>query len=86
MTKEEAKDYIVEVLLDAASATGGKAALGREFGVDPSAVSQWLRRRRFPVKLVPRMAQLAGEKHAQEKVTRAILVQSWPEFGGQRGA
>jgi transcriptional regulator with XRE-family HTH domain len=86
MTKEEAKDYIVEVLLDAAAAKGGKAELAREFGLDPSAISQWLRRKRFPVKLVPRVAQLVGKKHTQEKITRAILVQSWPEFGGQKGA
>lgn len=84
MTKETAQEYILTVLLDAATAAGGKSALAREFGVRPAAVSQWLKRRRFPVRLAYRMQKLVGDKHDLGAITKAILIQTWPQ-GAEKG-
>lgn len=83
MTKEEAREYTLQVLLDAATILGSKAALAQEFGLKPAAISQWIKRRRFPVRLAYRMSKIVGKKHSLEAITRAVLIQSFPKGVGE---
>jgi hypothetical protein len=76
MTKEEGREYTLRVLLDAVSVLGSKAALAREFDLKPAAISQWVKRRRFPVRLAYRMSKIVGKKLSPQMITKALLVQA----------
>ena len=85
MTLEKAHDYIMRVVIDAAIELGSKQALARHFGVRPAAVSQWIRRRRFPSQNTWKMHQLVAERHKLEDIQRAMfLIEYSPER--QKGA
>jgi hypothetical protein len=85
MTLEKAHDYIMRVIIDAAIAIGAKKKLAEHFGVRPAAVSQWLKRRRFPAAMLWEMHRLVADRHKLEDIQRALfLIEYSPER--QRGA
>lgn len=80
MTLEEAHDFIFDVVVDAAIEIGSKQELARFFGVRPAAVSQWLRRRRFPSAIAWDMHQIVAGRYSLEDIQRALfLIEYSPE-------
>lgn len=79
MKTNEARDYLIQIVEDAAAELGSKANLARHFNVQPPAVSQWLKRGKFPGKLVAPMAQILKGKHNLARIKEALFVVRFEE-------
>ena len=73
MTQNEAQDYLLRVIQDAAMRAGSQSKLAQEFGLKPAAVSLWVIRRRFPGRYAYRISKLVEGLHDLEKIHDAFF-------------
>lgn len=73
MTQNEAHEYLLRVIEDAAMRLGSKANLGKEFDLKPAAISQWISRRKFPGRYAYRMCKIVEPLHDLEKIHDAFF-------------